>query len=90
MEEEPAEVDEELFATVMGYLTIEPKAPDSKRAASKKAGDTVGKSVGDSISLDDFVTITFPLIDLEKQAEIAQVRLQERHACDFFCLMKAI
>ena len=77
VEEEGAEIDEDLFATVMGYLTIEPNARNEGKAAPKKEAGAASKMAGRSISLDDFVTTTFPLIDLEKQAEIAQVSIAQ-------------
>ena len=72
--EEDEEIDEDLFATVMGYLTVEPAGQENSKSSAEKK-HAFGKSPASSLSLDDFVTITFPLIDLEKQAEIAQVYL---------------
>ena len=81
LEEEDAAIDEDLFATVMGYLTIQPSNAEIEKASPKKKTAAAGKRQGGSLSLDEFVSMTFPLIDLEKAAEIAQVGSDGRTPC---------
>ena len=80
-EHEDNAVDEDLLAEVMQYLTITPpdggnchdELPTQKngRQSAAKSGTKAAK--GRVLSLDEFVTLTYPLLDLEKAAEIAQV-----------------
>lgn len=89
--------DEEHFAEIMQYLNLD--ASEEHPASSKTRPSSVqngSKQVpsqrmvanhqmsGQSLSLEDFVTLTFPLIDLEREAEIAQVILSISFSLCFF------
>lgn len=79
------EYDEALYSTLMQCLTLNETEP--QQSTGKKAKSTPKKSVapapqqgkcplilaGKSLKLEDFVELTYPLLDLEKEAEIAQV-----------------
>ena len=63
------EIDVDLYAELMQHLTIAPAANNT--SSKMQPGSSTSKSAGPQISLDEFVVLTYPLIDLEKQAEIA-------------------